>query len=110
MNWPTKKLSEVCEIIMGQSPPSATYNDRSDGLPFYQGKKDFGEVYPKVTVWCNEPVKIVAKNDILISVRAPVGALNLANEKSCIGRGLAGIRSDRKINFQFLYYFLQSNQ
>lgn len=110
LNWPTKKLGEDCQVIMGQSPPSTTYNEHGEGLPFYQGKKDFGEVYPVPNVWCSESIKIVERNDILISVRAPVGALNIAGEKSCIGRGLAGIRTGKLINYQYLYFFLQSRQ
>lgn len=101
------KLVNICQIIMGQSPPSVTYNVSRKGLPFYQGKKDYGEVYPTPRVWCSDPVKIAERNDILISVRAPVGALNISVEKSCIGRGLAGVRAGEKINFKYLYYFLR---
>jgi len=108
--FPTKKLGEVCEIIMGQSPPSHTYNKNRYGLPFYQGKKDYGEKHPTPRVWCSEPTKIVEAGDILISVRAPVGALNIAEEKSCIGRGLAGLRSNEKLNQNFLFHFLKSKE
>jgi len=105
--WPTKKLGEVCEINMGQSPASSTYNTNQDGLPFYQGKKDFGEKYPTPRIWCSNPIKIVEVGDILISVRAPVGALNVAKEKSCIGRGLAGLRAKKELNQDFLFCYLQ---
>jgi len=110
MIFPTKKLGEVCEIIMGQSPPSYTYNTNKKGLPFYQGKKDYGDKYPSPRVWCSEPTKIVEAGDILISVRAPVGALNVAEEKSCIGRGLTGLRAGKKLNQDFLFYFLKSKE
>ena len=73
------KLGEVCEINMGQSPDSSTYNEENIGLPFFQGNADFGEYFPKVRIWCSQPVKIALPNDILISVRAPIGALNIAN-------------------------------
>ena len=96
-NYPTKKLGEVAAIIMGQSPVFSTYNQSGIGLPFYQGKKDYGEINPTPRVWCSAPVKIVESGDILISVRAPVGSLNIANEKSCIGRGLAGIRGNKNL-------------
>lgn len=107
MPYPTKKLGEVCEINMGQSPSSSTYNEDRDGLPFYQGKKDYGERYPTPRVWCSEPIKIVEDGDILISVRAPVGALNITKEKSCIGRGLAGLRSKVNLDQDYLFYFLK---
>ena len=87
------KLSEVCNITMGQSPDSSSYNQKSDGIPFFQGNADFGILYPTVRTWTTSPKKIAKKDDILISVRAPIGALNYANIECCIGRGLA---SDRK--------------
>ena len=101
------KLEEFAEINMGQSPESSSYNENKDGLPFFQGKADFGKINPKAKVWCNKPTKIAEKDDILMSVRAPVGDLNIANEKCCIGRGLAGIRANKtKCYYKFLYYFL----
>lgn len=100
-------LPEVTTIIMGQSPPSSTYNFLRNGLPFFQGKTDFGDIYPTIRVFCSEPNKIADPNDILISVRAPVGSTNLTKVKSCIGRGLAAIRAKEKINFKYLFYFLR---
>ena len=76
-----------------------------NGLPFFQGKTNFGAKYPTPTTWCSEPKKIAKKNDILISVRAPVGPTNWAKEKCCIGRGLSAIRT--KINPEFVYYYLK---
>jgi len=105
--WVKGMLGEVCEIIMGQSPPGHTYNKDGKGLPFFQGKVDFGEVYPTPSSWCTEPKKVAESNDVLISVRAPVGPTNLCNEKSCIGRGLAAIRSKGSINSQFILFFLR---
>ena len=81
--WITTELNQVAEIIMGQSPPSSTYNENDIGLPFFQGKAEFTELYPIVSKWCSEPNKIAESNDILISVRAPVGATNIANQKCC---------------------------
>jgi restriction endonuclease S subunit len=92
--WQVKTLGEVVDVIAGQSPPSSTYNYIQDGLPFFQGKVDFGTTFPKVRVWCNEPVKIGKPIDILISVRAPVGPTNICDVESCIGRGLSSIRSN----------------
>jgi type I restriction enzyme S subunit len=101
-------LPEVAKIIMGQSPPSSSYNTEGEGLPFFQGKADFGDLYPTVRMFCTEPNKIAQVGDILISVRAPVGPTNLALEKCCIGRGLAAIRSSKNIETQYLLYFLRS--
>jgi len=101
------KLKEVSEILMGQSPASSYYNISKIGLPFLQGKAEFGEIYPRVTKWCCEPIKIAEKGDILISVRAPVGDVNLADQKYCIGRGLATIRSKSNLNNIYLFNYLQ---
>ena len=93
---------------MGQSPDSKSYNDNCDGIPFFQGNADFGERYPVTRVWCSVPTKIANPNDILISVRAPIGALNYARERCCIGRGLAAITPDtRKVSIEFIYWLLK---
>ncbi len=107
----TKKvpLGKVCEIIMGQSPPSEYYNKNKEGLPFFQGKTDFNEIYPTITTYCSKPQKVAEKNDILISVRAPVGPTNVATTKSCIGRGLAAIRA-KGIDFKYTLFFLRFNE
>ncbi len=103
------RLNEVCEVIAGQSPPSSSYNKEKNGIPFFQGKADFGELYPSVRYWCNEPNKISIPNDILFSVRAPVGPTNINNIKACIGRGIAAIRC-KKIEVNFLLHFLRANE
>jgi type I restriction enzyme S subunit len=99
-------LSDVAELVMGQSPPSTSYNDTGDGLPFYQGKTDFGATYPTPRIYCREPKKLAEEGDILISVRAPVGATNLCKSQSCIGRGVAAIRANG-IDRDFLYFYLK---
>lgn len=96
-----------CELIMGQSPPGETYNKDKKGLPFYQGKADFGLVNPIPDVWCTVPKKIAEPNDILLSVRAPVGPTNIANEKCSIGRGLAIVRPTEKLDFEYLLFILR---
>ncbi|MCA1042038.1 restriction endonuclease subunit S [Bacillus infantis] len=109
VEWEVSNLGSMTEIIMGQSPSSSSYNDQGDGLPFYQGKTEFGSKYPQVRKWCNEPTKIAEANDVLISVRAPVGAVNMCRETSCIGRGLGAIRAiNGKSIPWFLYYTLQN--
>ena len=101
-------LNEVCRINMGQSPDSSTYNEDARGIPFFQGNADFGERYPVTRVWCDSPVKIAEADDILISVRAPIGALNYAKEKCCIGRGLAAISPDlSKVSSDYIYWLLR---
>lgn len=102
-------ISEIADVILGQSPPSSSYNDTGVGLPFYQGKSDFGDKYPIPRKWCSDPTRIAEKDDILMSVRAPVGPVNLANEKSAIGRGLAAIRAKNEIDFKYLYFYLRFN-
>ena len=106
--WVWSRLGESTAIVLGQSPPSTTYNSVGEGLPFYQGKKDFGETYPTPTQWCSEPKKIAEKDDVLISVRAPVGPTNLCKEESCIGRGLAAIRPLAGVSPFYLLYMMRA--
>lgn len=102
------KLEDVCSINMGQSPESSSYNETGEGIPFFQGNADFGELHPTVRVWCNAPTKIAKQGDILISVRAPIGALNIANVKCCIGRGLAALSVNERLCYQkYLWYALE---
>ena len=102
-------LSEYCFVNMGQSPASETYNNNADGLPFYQGNADFGEIHPQTRIWCSAPVKIANKGDLLISVRAPIGALNIATEQCCIGRGLAVLTPKLdKCRIKYIYFAIQS--
>jgi len=106
--WKKTTLDSISHIIMGQSPPSKTYNSSKTGLPFYQGKTEFGEKFPTPKIWCNKPNKIAVLGDVLISVRAPVGAVNICPEESCIGRGLAAVRGLGGIQTEFVFYLLQS--
>lgn len=103
--YPVKKLQDCATIIAGQSPESKYYNTVGDGIPFFQGKADFGELYPSARVYCTNPTKIAQYNDILLSVRAPVGPTNLSPGKVCIGRGLAAIRPDSSLNLKYLLYY-----
>ena len=104
-------LGEVANITAGQSPPGNTYNESGDGLPFFQGKADFGEVYPVARKWCVAPKKIAEAGDILISVRAPVGPTNVASERCCIGRGLAAVRPDETVALRdFVLWNIKSRE
>lgn len=101
-------LKDVCVINMGQSPNSDSYNDDGEGVPFFQGNADFGERYPITRKWCTDPTKIAAPQDILISVRAPIGAMNYAKENCCIGRGLAALTPDEtKVSSEFIFWLLK---
>lgn len=99
-----KNLEEVAEIIMGQSPDSKSYNDLENGIPFLQGKGDYGKKYTRISHWTTEPSKIAEKGNILMSVRAPVGDVNIASERCCIGRGLCSINAKKNImNNDFIF-------
>ena len=103
------KLKDVCAINMGQSPDSNSYNENGKGVPFFQGNADFGERYPITRKWCSAPTKMAAPEDILISVRAPIGALNYAKEDCCIGRGLAALTPDKsKVSPEYIFWLLKS--
>lgn len=102
------KLKDVCTINMGQSPDSDSYNENGNGVPFFQGNADFGERYPVTRKWCSAPTKMAAPEDILISVRAPIGAMNYANEECCIGRGLAALTPNReKVSPEYIFWLLK---
>ena len=97
-------LRDVADVVMGQSPPSSAYNTTGDGLPFFQGKAEFGALHPTVVKWCSEPSKVAHPDDVLMSVRAPVGPTNIANARCCIGRGLAAIRPGSGLRSKWLLY------
>lgn len=101
------KLKDCCTIIAGQSPESKYYNTGGIGIPFFQGKADFGEVYPTIRVYCSQPTKIAEKDDILLSVRAPVGPTNLSPGRVCIGRGLTAIRPSEILNLKYLLHYFR---
>lgn len=102
------KLKDIADINMGQSPSGSSYNNNGRGIPFLQGNKTFGFLYPTIDTWTTEPKKIGKKNSVLMSVRAPVGDLNIANKDICIGRGLCSIEM-KNGNNQFLYYLMKNS-
>jgi len=104
--WRVVRLGEVADLTMGQSPPSSTYNTHGEGLPFLQGKAEFGDIYPQPIKWCSAPLRVAKRGSVLISVRAPVGDVNLAQRDYCIGRGLAALSGKEPLNNDFLFYFL----
>jgi len=90
-------------LTMGQSPPGDTYNETGEGLPFYQGRTDFGFRFPKQRIFCTEPTRLASAGDTLVSVRAPVGDVNIALEPCALGRGVAGLRHP-KGHQSFVFY------
>lgn len=102
------KLKDIADINMGQSPSGSSYNNNGRGIPFLQGNKTFGFLYPTIDTWTTEPKKIGKKNSVLMSVRAPVGDLNIANKDICIGRGLCSIEM-KNGNNQYLYYLMKNS-
>ena len=106
--FPTRRLGEVCEIVMGQSPPGSSYNESGKGLPFFQGVADFGSRYPTRRVWCSAPSRIADRGDVLLSIRAPIGNVNLASERCAVGRGLAIIRARSREDQTFVEFTLRS--
>lgn len=108
-DWKIGKLEDMADVIMGQSPSGNSYNEKGIGCIFFQGRAEFGFRFPTIKLFTTEPRRMARQNDILMSVRAPVGDVNVANEDCCIGRGLCAIRS--KDNFQsFILYTLWSVQ
>ena len=105
--WKMGKLSEIATITMGQSPEGETYNLNGQGMIFYQGRTDFGRRFPTARVYTTSPTRYAKAGDVLLSVRAPVGDLNVASHDCCIGRGLASLRSLHNCQ-SYLFYQLQN--
>lgn len=107
MKLKKSKLKEFANVNMGQSPKSEFYNTKGEGMPFLQGVRTFGDMYPYIDTFTTKAHKIAEKGEILFTVRAPVGDVNICPEKICIGRGLASISSENNI---FLYYLLRNSK
>lgn len=103
----SKELKDIGKLIMGQSPSGSTYNENGEGTPFLQGNAEFGDRHPSHVKYTTAPNKIVQENTILISVRAPVGDLNIADREYCIGRGLAGLYIEKADLRNYVYNFLK---
>lgn len=107
-SWQWSVVEAVAHVEMGQSPPSEHYNQAGNGIAFFQGKADFGERHPTPRYWCTQPTKLAEPGDILLSVRAPVGPTNVANERCCIGRGLAALRPFNGLDREFILKVLNA--
>ena len=103
VGWSVKTLGNCYNLTMGQSPPGSSYNRQGDGLPFFQGKTEFGTRYPRSRRYCNAPARMAKPDDTLVSVRAPVGAINMAWDQCCLGRGVAALRHKSGAR-SFTYY------
>ncbi len=101
--WSIGTVKDAFEITMGQSPPGDTYNEDGNGIPFYQGRTDFGFRFPTRRMYCTAPTRYAKQGDTLVSVRAPVGDINMADEECCIGRGVASVRHKSGAS-SFTYY------
>jgi len=105
--WRIGSLGDVADVVMGQSPSGSSYNENGEGIIFYQGRTEFGFRYPGIRLYTTEPKKFAEPLSTLLSVRAPVGDVNVATERCCIGRGLASIKSNCSRN-SYIYYLLLS--
>ena len=105
-NWKEVKLGDIVDITMGQSPKSQFYNKINKGMPFLQGSSTFGHLYPSFEIYSSDIKKIAVNGSILMSVRAPVGDLNMANTDICIGRGLCSINGKNKSLNRYIFYLL----
>ena len=105
--WKLSTIGAEFDLTMGQSPPGTTYNENGNGMPFFQGRRDFGFRYPSPRVYCTAPTRIANAGDTLVSVRAPVGDINMAYETCCVGRGVAAVRH-KSGSRSYTYYAMQS--
>jgi type I restriction enzyme, S subunit len=105
--WRMGKIGEEFNLTMGQSPPGETYNESGDGMVFYQGRTDFGFRFPENRMFTTSPTRIAEKLDTLVSVRAPVGDINMAIEKCCVGRGLSAVRH-KSGAYSYTFYAMKS--
>lgn len=107
--WVVRRLEHIADVRMGQSPPGSTYNSEALGLPFLQGSAEFGARVPVPHKWCSAPTRVAEEGDLLFSVRAPVGDMNVADQRIAIGRGLASIRGADGATTAFLALALESS-
>jgi len=105
--WQVSTVGEYFDLTMGQSPPGDTYNETGEGVPFYQGRTDFGSRFPTERVYCTAPTRLAKKDNVLVSVRAPVGDINVALSDCAIGRGVAAVHHEHA---SFALYVLRSLQ
>jgi len=103
--WTKGKLSDICNVTMGQSPKSEHYNSRGEGYKFLQGNRTFGDKYPIFDTFTTKLTKYAEADDVIMSVRAPVGDVNITTDECCLGRGVCGLRHIENQQ-EFLYYLI----
>ena len=106
VGWYVSNIDHEFDVTMGQSPPGYTYNENGEGMPFFQGRRDFGWRYPTNRVYCSAPKRLAKSGDTLLSVRAPVGDVNKSTSDCCIGRGIAALRHKAGCD-AYTYYSMQ---
>ena len=107
--WASATIDEVCDVVLGQSPPGSSYNGRGEGTPFLQGKAEFGDRFPNIRKWTTEPKKHASVGSVLLSVRAPVGPTNIAPIDCAIGRGLAALHPLGGISTEYLLWAVRQS-
>jgi len=110
MSWPLVKLSDCCEITMGQAPVGSSYNEKGEGYALIAGAGDFGELTPKPKKHTTAASKLSKKEDLILCIRATIGDLNWSNEEYCLGRGVAGLRPKAILDKNYLWYFIKANK
>ncbi|WP_420639192.1 restriction endonuclease subunit S [Candidatus Poriferisocius sp.] len=106
--WEWVPLGEACEVVLGQSPPGSSYNSGGQGMPFFQGKAEFGERFPTICKWTTEPKRMAPLGATLLSIRAPVGPTNIAPVDCAIGRGLAALCPTDLVKGKYLFWVMRS--
>lgn len=106
-DWKVGTLLDIANIKMGQSPSGSSFNENGDGIIFYQGRTEFGKRFPSIRLYTTEPTRYAVPNSVLLSVRAPVGDINITTKSCCIGRGIASLYS-RDYYSSFLFYTLKT--
>ena len=110
-NWSFKKIRDIAEIKMGQSPDGHSYNAVGKGVPLINGPSDFGNIHPSIIQWTTAPTKMCEKDDILLCIRATIGKTNIADREYCIGRGVAAVKNKKQVTKRaFLEHLLEFNE
>ena len=107
--WEWTTVGDAAEVVLGQSPPGSSYNETEEGMPFFQGKTEFGDLWPKAAKWTTAAKKVAHENDVLLSVRAPVGPTNLAPADCAIGRGLVALRETPAASHRYLLWWMRAS-
>lgn len=108
--WEWASVEDICDVTLGQSPPGSSYNQVGRGVPFLQGKAEFGDTFPTIKKWTTDPKKFAQTGSVLVSVRAPVGPTNVAPFECAIGRGLASLKPKGEISTSYLLWAMRHSE